>query len=138
MVDNVAVTPGSGATFATDDVGGIHHQRVKMSVGADGVAKDLQPATVVAVASDTADVQAVNAACTLLGWSFGESAGTAAVAELILRDGTDATGTIVAVISLNPDETIRECAPNPGIKIATGVYVDRVGGTTQGSIWYVP
>jgi hypothetical protein len=40
MSDNVAITPGIGATIAGDDVGGIIHQRVKMSLGADGSATD--------------------------------------------------------------------------------------------------
>jgi hypothetical protein len=40
LADNVAVTPGSGATFAADDVGGILHPRVKISIGADGTAAD--------------------------------------------------------------------------------------------------
>lgn len=33
MADNVPVTPGSGASFATDDVSGVHYQRVKISDG---------------------------------------------------------------------------------------------------------
>lgn len=36
-MDNVAVTPGTGATIATDDVGGVQYQRVKMDIGGDGV-----------------------------------------------------------------------------------------------------
>ncbi len=40
MADNVAITPGSGATVAADDVGGVLHQRVKLSLGADGAAVD--------------------------------------------------------------------------------------------------
>lgn len=40
MADNVAFTPGSGATGATDDIGGIHYPRVKPSLGADGSATD--------------------------------------------------------------------------------------------------
>lgn len=36
MSDNVAVTPGVGATVATDDVGGIQYQRVKLDLGGDG------------------------------------------------------------------------------------------------------
>jgi hypothetical protein len=43
MADNVAYTPGSGATVAADDIGGVLHQRVKISVGADGAAADLAP-----------------------------------------------------------------------------------------------
>lgn len=38
MADNIAVTPGSGATVATEDVSGVHHQKVKIEFGADGVA----------------------------------------------------------------------------------------------------
>lgn len=40
MADNVPVTPGSGVNVAADDVGGTHHQRVKLSLGADGSATD--------------------------------------------------------------------------------------------------
>lgn len=38
MADNVAVTPGTGATIASDDIGGIQYQRAKITLGADGVA----------------------------------------------------------------------------------------------------
>jgi len=40
MADNVAFTPGSGATGATDDIGGVHYPRVKLALGADGTAVD--------------------------------------------------------------------------------------------------
>lgn len=34
MTDNVTTNPGSGgATFATEDVGGVHHQKVKVEFG---------------------------------------------------------------------------------------------------------
>lgn len=33
MADNVAITAGSGTTIATDDVAGVHYQRVKLAVG---------------------------------------------------------------------------------------------------------
>lgn len=36
MADNVAITPGTGATIATDDIGGAQYQRVKLTLGADG------------------------------------------------------------------------------------------------------
>lgn len=41
MPDNVGYTPGSGATVAADDIGGVLHQRVKIGVGADGSATDV-------------------------------------------------------------------------------------------------
>jgi hypothetical protein len=39
MADNVAITAGAGTTIATDDVGGVQHQRVKLTMGADGVSE---------------------------------------------------------------------------------------------------
>lgn len=44
MADNVNITPGSGATVAADDVGGVLYQRVKVSHGADGSATDTSEA----------------------------------------------------------------------------------------------
>lgn len=38
MADNVDITPGAGATIATDDVGGRHVQLLKPMFGADGTA----------------------------------------------------------------------------------------------------
>lgn len=45
MSDNVGYTPGSGATIAADNVGGVLHQRVKLSTGPDGTATDVSEAT---------------------------------------------------------------------------------------------
>lgn len=44
MADNVGYTPGSGASIAADDIGGVLHQRVKIGVGADGAATDVSEA----------------------------------------------------------------------------------------------
>ena len=43
MSDGVSVTAGSGTTVATDDIGGVHYQRNKLVIGADGTAVDVQP-----------------------------------------------------------------------------------------------
>ena len=43
MPDNIGYTPGSGATIAADDIGGVLHQRIKVAHGADGVAVDTSP-----------------------------------------------------------------------------------------------
>lgn len=40
MADNIAITPGTGATAASDEIGGVHYQRAKLSLGADGSATD--------------------------------------------------------------------------------------------------
>lgn len=44
MADNVGYTPGSGATIAADEIGGVLFQRVKIGVGADGTATDVSSA----------------------------------------------------------------------------------------------
>ena len=46
MVDNTELNTGTGGdTIATDDIGGIKHQRVKVQFGADGSATDVSSAT---------------------------------------------------------------------------------------------
>lgn len=54
MADNVAVTPGSGATIATDDVGGVQYQRVKLDIGGDGVSSPVTSGNGLPVSIDTA------------------------------------------------------------------------------------
>lgn len=41
MADNLNVTEGSGKTVAADEVGGALYQRIKIGIGADGEATDL-------------------------------------------------------------------------------------------------
>jgi hypothetical protein len=41
MADNVGYTPGTGATIAADEIGGVLHQRVKVGVGVNGEATDI-------------------------------------------------------------------------------------------------
>lgn len=45
MADNVLITQGAGTTIAADDIGGVLHQRVKLSQGADGSATDVSSAS---------------------------------------------------------------------------------------------
>lgn len=45
MADNVAVTAGAGTSIATDDIGGVHYQRVKVSWGADGTGNETSATT---------------------------------------------------------------------------------------------
>jgi hypothetical protein len=41
MADNIGYTPGTGATVAADEIGGVLHQRIKLGIGDDGVAVDV-------------------------------------------------------------------------------------------------
>lgn len=38
MADNLDITQGTGTTVATDDVGGVHYQKVKLAIGANDTA----------------------------------------------------------------------------------------------------
>lgn len=50
IADNVTLNPGTGgAVLATDDIGSVHHQRVKISQGADGSATDVSATDPLAV-----------------------------------------------------------------------------------------
>lgn len=41
MADNVAITAGVGTNIATDDVAGVHFQRVKLDIGGDGASSPI-------------------------------------------------------------------------------------------------
>jgi hypothetical protein len=51
MVDNVAITAGSGTDIATDDVAGVHYQRFKLDIGGDGAAAPVVGGQLAAAAS---------------------------------------------------------------------------------------
>jgi hypothetical protein len=55
MADNVGYTPGSGATVAADEIGGVLYQRVKPTFGADGTALDVSSANPMPVVDSTAE-----------------------------------------------------------------------------------
>lgn len=52
MADNTTYTPGTGATIAADDVGGVLFQRVKVTHGADGAATDASATAPLPVSAD--------------------------------------------------------------------------------------
>ena len=53
MADNVGYTPGTGALVAADEIAGVLHQRVKIGIGADGVAVDLSAANPMPITAAT-------------------------------------------------------------------------------------
>lgn len=61
MADNVAITPGSGAIAAADDIGGVLFQRVKVSHGADGSATDTSVSDPLPIAAYGELIEAIEA-----------------------------------------------------------------------------
>jgi len=55
MADNLGYTPGAGATVATEDVGGVHHQRVLMETSVEGIPIDVSVSSPMPVASSRTD-----------------------------------------------------------------------------------
>lgn len=94
-------------------------------------------ATATAVASDTADVQGVaaSAGLRLLGFSCRENAGSPAAAEFIIRNGTAASDPPVAFVKLAASESVREFMGDAGISCPNGIFIDRVTGTTEITIF---
>ena len=82
MADNLGYSPGVGATIASDEIGGVQFQRVKIVIGADGV--------------NGGDVAAANA-MPISASSLPLPAGAATEATLALVSGTDITTPVPAM-----------------------------------------
>lgn len=80
MADNVAVTAGSGTSMASDEIGGVHYQRVKIGLGADGSAVD----AIGGSGAVSAAVQRV-----VLATDVALPAGTNAIGKLAANSGVD-------------------------------------------------
>jgi len=98
MADNVAITEGSGTTVATDDVSGVHYQKVKLAIGANDAANLL---AVGAGAVDTgtprmtlaSDDPAVASLSVLDDWDRSDAAkvvGTTVIKDVTLTVSTSA------------------------------------------------
>jgi hypothetical protein len=122
MADNVAITAGSGTTIAADDIGGVLHQRVKLSQGADGSATDVSSAAPLNV--------------TL--------ANTGANATAVKVDGSAVTQPVSGTVTITPSgtqtvsgtvavSTINSVAPAFGTGVR-GATVQRVTIATDDSV----
>lgn len=108
MSDNVTANAGSGgATFASDDIGGVQYPRTKMAIGADGSATDLAfgQATManslpVTLASNQGAITVASHAVTNAGTFAVQSAQTGTW-SVSLTDGTD-TADILDLTNSNP------------------------------------
>lgn len=70
----------------------------------------------------------------LCGWSL-RNTSAAAAAQIDLYDGADATGQLVATITLAASESTRDYLPSPGVTCRRGVYADAVSGSVAGAVW---
>ena len=59
MADNLGFDPGTAADVATDDVGGVHFQKVKLDGGGDGATQPIEGTTAYGLEVDVVRVQGV-------------------------------------------------------------------------------
>jgi hypothetical protein len=128
MADNVAITAGVGTTIASDDVGGIQFQRVKITTGVDGTATDVSassplPARIATTATATlANVNASHTSSTALFASnanaIGRTVHNDSTAILYLKFGTTASATSFTA----------KVAPDAYYEFPTPVYTGAVEG----------
>jgi hypothetical protein len=116
MADNVGYTPGSGATVAADEIGGVLHQRVKLGIGDDGVAVDVSadnPMPINAVGELTEAVEAMRMAIHSLTRSMGQAMPDTAGR---LRVNVEAIATIAAITTLTTLTNQTQVGGNPAFE----------------------
>lgn len=136
MADNVAITAGAGTSIATDDVGGVQYQRVKVDVGGDGAT--------VPVVGTAAGLPVVGYMPTATGNITTQNlvpAGTAtagSAVELIIGDAGSAaiqvTGTYTGALSLQVTvngTTWVTVGGTPFLNLATGGYLATITSALQ-------
>jgi hypothetical protein len=99
MSDNIGYTPGTGATVAADNIGGALHQRVKISVGADGVAADASAENPVPVSDDAAEWLLGRIVSLLASPAGFDRSQARARVTAILESGTVTTVSTVSTVS---------------------------------------
>ncbi|MBU6362449.1 MAG: hypothetical protein KGS46_20760 [Chloroflexi bacterium] len=138
MSDNIGYTPGTGATVAADNIGGVLHQRVKISVGADGVAADASadnPLPVTAVAELMEAIEALRFAVASLtktiGFALPNTLGQpimevrqATAGNLVMNANQSGTWNIGTVTALTGQSNIGGFAANDQIPALMHLQVD--------------
>jgi hypothetical protein len=115
MSDNVAITAGAGTSVATDDIGGVHYQRVKVTSGADGTANDVSNMNPLPVNHATTGIGHGVKTVTTAGTDEALASSTAAK-WVTIQAQTDNTSS-VAVGATGVDATV---ATGNGILLAPG------------------
>lgn len=158
MADNISITPGSGNSVATDDIGGIHYQRVKITSGADGTATDVsaaaplptvQTGALPAGTNNIGDVDIVGgsvahdgvatSANPVLGGAYASAAAPTAVSAdgdavrlWALRNGAQAVNVTAAGALIGGDATngLDVDVTRMSSLVAGEAFIGRIGGVT--------
>jgi hypothetical protein len=109
MADNVPITAGSGTNIASDDIGGVQHQRVKLSIGEDGSATDASrtnPVPVEAIGELIEAIEAQRMALQSLVRTMGQTYPDVAGRLRVLVDSISASLTLATVTTVGTVTTL--------------------------------
>jgi hypothetical protein len=110
MADNVGYTPGTGATVAADEIGGVLHQRIKLGIGDDGVAVDVSDANPMPVALTQGEVvealEAMRMAVHSLTRSIGQSMPDVAGRLRVVVDSITGALTLATITTVGTVTTV--------------------------------
>jgi hypothetical protein len=142
MADNVAYTPGAGATIAADDIGGVLYQRVKVTHGVDGVAhetSDSNPYPIKAVGELIEAIEAMRFAIATLtrtiGMALPNASGfpimearspTAGNFNVTLGSTTISSGTVTTVSTVTNQSQLGGFATNDQIPALMHMQADNL------------
>lgn len=123
MADNVDITPGAGATVATDEVGGFHYQKIKIAFGANDSATNVTsvsglPVEIIAAALPTGAATSAK-----------QDTGNSSLASIDGKITTVNTGAVVVSSSALPTGAAT-AAKQPSIGTAGSASADVI--TVQG------
>lgn len=133
MADNLTL-PATGGTVATDDVGGVHFQRVKLDLGGEGASVPVSGALPVSASATDAILAAIQALLTTLNGTVGNHDSpfvNGGAGQIMLAKRRDSDTTTVAdgdLNTLNMDEEGR-------LKVASkpASYAPTTGTVTSAS-----
>jgi hypothetical protein len=109
MADNVPITAGSGTNIASDDIGGVQHQRVKLSIGEDGTAVDASrtnPVPMEAIGELIEAIEAQRMALQALVRTIGQSMPDTAGRLRVLVDSISASLTLATITTVGTVTTV--------------------------------
>jgi hypothetical protein len=117
MADNVGYTPGTGATVAADEIGGVLHQRIKLGIGDDGTAVDVSATNPLPVTLTQGEVvealeamrMAIQSLTRSVGQAMPDTAGR-------LRVNVEAIATIAAITTLSTLTNQTQVGGNPAFE----------------------
>ena len=84
----------------------------------------------------TADKKLAGGLLIVTGWAFKEMTNSAGAAFNII-DGQDASGRLVAPITLVTNESIRDLTGDGGLAFESGIFIHVVSGSISGTVWAV-